>query len=495
MIEPYSNKGEILLTEEEPVPEEYKEHRTTNQNNISQSKKEDLKLNPIISSSPQTNNILEMNQQKNQTINNLNSNQIIFANQTFTDPKKSSKKVIEENNENILNEKTVPNNNNFNLNTNNHSISISRVSKAKTTLPNYDNSKYENYNIEKMRYNLVKEYSYLHIDKNENFLNRMQFDIYKRQIKEDRINKLVEQNKVKMDEDERIKAFNRLIIDANRRLEAQENLENMKNKLEEDITSGTQKKYSDEEWKEIYNKRFKKYVDNINKKKEEKIKLKNMKKINDENQEINLCPTRKASQKHIEQAAQRMYDEAKKRRIKMDEKIRRINNFNYEDDDASKYVKKIKSEAYSFADDEEDSNKMNSLEGGLSYNTYYIGCNNYNNKKQGQMKKTKGMAVSEFNNKRFDKKRKVGKSCSNINKNYIQKDSISDFLNNNFGYKKNEYNIEEERNKLIQMANKKNLQENKNKFKYNFDKTSPISGVSNNIVDQFFLRQLQNNDI
>ena len=221
MIEPYSNKGEILLTEEEPVPEEYKEHRTTSQNNISQSMKEDLKLNPIISSSPQTNNISEINQQKNQTINN--SNQIIFANQTFTDPKKSSKKVIDENNDNILNEKTVPNNNNFNLNTNNHSISISRVSKAKTTLPNYDNSKYENYNIEKMRYNLVKEYSYLHIDKNENFLNRMQFDIYKRQIKEDRINKLVEQNKVKMDEDERIKAFNRLIIDANRRLEAQEN--------------------------------------------------------------------------------------------------------------------------------------------------------------------------------------------------------------------------------------------------------------------------------
>ena len=494
MIEPYSNKGEILLTEEEPVPEEYKEHRTTNQNNISQSMKEDLKLNPIISSSPQTNNILEMNQQKNQTINNLNSNQIIFANQTFTDPKKSSKKVIEENNENILNEKTVPNNNNFNLNTNNHSISISRVSKAKTTLPNYDNSKYENYNIEKMRYNLVKEYSYLHIDKNENFLNRMQFDIYKRQIKEDRINKLVEQNKVKMDEDERIKAFNRLIIDANRRLEAQENLENMKNKLEEDITSGTQKKYSDEEWKEIYNKRFKKYVDNINKKKEEKIKLKNMKKINDENQEINLCPTRKASQKHIEQAAQRMYDEAKKRRIKMDEKIRRINNFNYEDDDASKYVKNIKSEAYSFADDEEDSNKMNSLEGGLSYNTYYIGCNNYNNKKQGQMKKTKGMAVSEFNNKRFDKRHKAGKSCSNINNNYIQKDNITDFLVNNYGYKKNEYNLEEERNKLIQMANNKNLKHNTNNFKYNFDKTSPTSGVSN-LVDQFFLRQLKNNEM
>ena len=483
MNEPHTNKEEILLTEEEPIPEEYKDHRITNQNNISQSMKEDIKLSPIVSSNPQTNNISAINQK--QTTKNSN----ILKNQTFTNPKKSSKKIIDENNDCLLIEKTVPNNNNnLNLNTYNHSISISRVSKAKTTLPNYDNSKFDNYNIEQMRYNLFKGYSYLHINNDENFLNRMQFDIYKRQLKEDRINKLVEQNKVKIDEDERIKAFNRLIIDANRRLEAQENLENMKNKLEEDITSGSQKRYSCEEWKEIYNKRFKNYVDNINKKKEENIQLKNLKKINDENQEINLCPTKKASKKHIEQEAQRMYDEAKKRKIKMDEKIRKINNFNYEDDDASKYVKKIKSEAYSFVDEEEDLNNMNSLEAGLSYNSYYIGGKKYNNKRQGQMKKTKGMAVSEFNNKRFDKRYKPGKSCSNLKKNYIKKDNTNDILNNIFGYKKNEYNLEEERNKLIQMASKKNLQQNDNKF----DQTGP---AVSNIVDQFFLNQLKNNDI
>ena len=493
MIEPDAKKEEILLTEEEPVPEEYKDHRLTNENNNSQNTKKQLELNQVIPSSPQTNNISTIKQLQNKT--NNNSNKFIFENQTFTNSKKISKKILDENNDCITNEKTAPNNNNsLNLNTNNHSISISRASKAKTTLPNFDTSKFDNYNIEQMRYNLVKGYSYLHIDKDENFLNRMQFDIYKRQLKEDRINKLVEQNKVKIDEDERIKAFNRLIIDANRRLEAQENLENMKNKLEEDITAGPQKKYSDEEWKEIYNKRFKNYVDNINKKKEENIKIKNMKKINDEVQEINLCPTKKASQKHIDQAAQRMYDEAKKRKIKMDEKIMRINHFNYENDDASKYVKKIKSEAYSFMDDEEDSNNMNRLEGGLSYNQYYIGGKNYKNKRQGQMKKTKGMAVSEFNNKRFDKRLKTGKSCSNIHNNYIQKDKISDILNNNFGYKNNEYNLEEERNKLIQMASKKNIQKNKNKSQYNFDKTTPIYGVSN-IVDQFFLRHLKNADI
>ena len=510
MIEPNDNKENCLIIEEEPIPEEYKDHRITNQNNISQSVQDNSKPNIVISSNPQTNNISVINKTQNQTIENSNVNQFLFENQTFTNPKKSSKKIIDDNKNNFTNEKTSPNNNinNINTNTNNHSISMSRVSKAKTTLPNYDTSKFDSYNIEQIRYNLLKDYSYLHIDKKENFLNRMQFDIYKRQVKEEQINKLVEQNKVKIDEDERIKAFNRLIIDANRRLDAQENMENMKNKLEEDITSGPQKKYSDQEWKEIYNKRFKNYVDNINKKKEENMKLNIEKKINDENEEINLCPTKKASQKHIDEAVQRMYDEAKKRKIKMDEKLRRLNNYNYEDDDASKYVKKIKSEAYSFVDDEDDLNNINSLEGGLSYNDYYVGGNNYKNKRQGQMRKTKGMAVSEFNNKRFDKRPKTGKSCSNINNNYINNNKFmqknkNDFLNNNIGYKnnpftsKNEYNLEEERDKLLQMVSMKNLQkkyENKNKFKYNLNKDSPTSGVSD-IVDQFFLRQLKNNNI
>ena len=40
-----------------------------------------------------------------------------------------------------------------------------------------------------MRYDFLKDYSYLHINKDEEFLQRMQFDIYKRQLKEDRINK------------------------------------------------------------------------------------------------------------------------------------------------------------------------------------------------------------------------------------------------------------------------------------------------------------------
>ena len=517
MIEPDVKKEDFLSIEEEPIPEEYKEHRIQNQNNISQNSQGISKPNIVMSADPQTNNISFINKPKNNEINISNSNQdkIILENKNITNPKNNSEQNIInilDNNKNFTFFKERPtftSNFNHNINTNNNSISLSRVSKAKTTIPNYNSSKFDNYDIQQMRYNKSKEYSNMPIDMNTDFLNRMQNDINKRQKKEDIVNRLIEENKVKIDEDERIKAFNRLIIDANRRLEAQENLENMKNKLEEDITLGPQKKYSDEEWKEIYNKRFKNYVDNINKKKEENIKLNIQKKINDENEEINLCPTKKASQKHIDEAAQRMYDEAKKRKIKRDEKLARLNNFNYEDDDASKYVKKIKSESYSFVDgDEDDLNNINSLEPGLSYNDYYVGNKNFNNKKKTQMKKSKNMAVSEFNNKRFDKRPRTGKSCSNFNnKNYLNNERLiqkksNDFFNdnNNIRYKnnpffsKNDYNLEEERKNLIQMASLKNLKknyENKNILKYN--KQSPTSGVSN-IVDQFFLRQMNSGD-
>ena len=513
MSQPCIKKDEFLSTEEEPIPEEYKDHRIQCPNNINQNNSDNSKPNIVISSIPQTNNISFINKGKNIHINTPNSIPIVLENQTFSNPKNQSGKKnqneIKSNRNNMfLNERTTINHNiNTNLNSNNNSITITRASKAKTTIPNYDSSKFDNYNIEQLRYNIFKEYSNIPIDRDKDFLNRMQIDIYKRQKKEDTINRLIEQNKVKIDEDERIKAFNRLIIDANRRIEVQENLENMKNKLEEDITLGPQKKYNNEEWKEIYNKRFKNYEDSINKKKEENIKLTIMKKMNDEIQEINLCPTKKASQKHIDEVAQRMYDEAKKRKIKMDEKLRRINNYNFEDDDASKYIKKIKSEAYSFVDDEEESNNMNSLEPGISYNDYYIGGKNFKNKKKPQMRKTKNMAVSEFNNKRFDKRPRTGKSCSNFNnRNYLnndkskQKNSNEFFNNNNIKYKnnlhisKNDYNLEEERKNLIQMASMKNLQNNNgNNSKFNFNKESPNSGVSN-IVESFFLRQIKNDD-
>ena len=432
---------EILMTEEEPVPEEYKEQKLSiNSNALKQDNNKILSgANIVFTSKPNINNI--------NNINNISTN----------------KKLHTENNQNK--------NNNI---TNNNSITLSRVSKAKTSLSNFDNSKYENYNLEQMRYNFLKEYSNIHLDKSENFLKRMKFDICKRQMKEYKINELIEQNKARMDEEGRIEAFNRLISDANRRLEAQENLENMKNKLSEDLINNEKKKYNDEIWNEIYKKRFKTYEENVNKKKEDLIKKKQNKKLKEEIDTINLCKSKKKPQKLIDEASKRMYDEAIRRKIKMNDKLDRINKYNNEIDDASKYTKKIKSESYTFIDDNNDNDDFININNNinvtnnnnrLSYNDFYVG-KKINNKDK--IKKTKGMSVAEFNNKRFEKKTRGGKSYNGKNMNKMNEKYFNDYM------KKNEQlnlNLINDKNNL----NKDNI------------------GVSN-IVEQFFLRQINNNE-
>ena len=436
-------KDEILITEEEPVPEEYNESKFKMKPNLVKPS-----INPSFNASKNFQSVSEPNTvlHSKPNINNINH---------F-------------------------NNKNHNTNTNNNSITLSRVSKAKTALSYYNNSKFENYNLEKMRYNFLKDYSYIHVDKTENFMKRMQFDIHKRQLKEDRINALIEQNKVKIDEDERISAFNRLISDANRRLEAQENMENMKNKLSEDIINNEKKKYSNEVWNEIYNKRFKSYEENINKKKKEELKKKENKRKKQETEEINLCKSKKKPQKLIDESCKRMYDEAKKRKIKMNEKIDRINKYNNEIEDASKYTKKIKSESYTFIDDEDlDENmKTNNNNNRLSYNDFYVGKknNNYDYSNKEKIKKTKGMSVSEFNNKRFDKRPRTGKSYNgkNINNKMNQK-----YFNEYMKKSEELYKLANERNNLINFEN---------------DKDNPNNNGVSNIVEQFFLRQINDNE-
>ena len=482
-------KEELLMDEEEPVPEEYKEQKFQLNNNRSinnllpKNNREFSRPNTVISSNPQINCISSI------SINNNNNN----------------------------NKKNIITDNNINKTSNNNSITLSRVSKAKTTLSNFDNSKYQNYNIEQMRYNFIRDYSRTNIDKDKdfNFINRMRNDINKRQLKEIEINKYIEQNKVKMDEEERIQAFNRLISDANRRIEAQENVENMKYKLSEDLMAKENKKYNDEEWKEIYEKRFKNYEENINKKKEEKIKYEQKKKLKEENDKINLFKSKKKPIKLIEESAQRMYDEAKKRKLKMNEKIDRINKYNNEIEDAAKYMKNIKSESYRFLDDDEsddnnEKNNIKNLKNGLK-NDYYIGKKNLSNNKQGKIRKKKGMSVSEFNNKRFDKRPQTGKS---YDKNNINNHNKMNQIYFNEYMKKNEifYNLENERDNLLKMFNNNNnkrynnndikkeddnkkqneIDDKNNKEK---DKLIMTSTGASNIVEQFFLRQIAGNNI
>ena len=90
-----------------------------------------------------------------------------------------------------------------------------RFTPIKDELIKYDNSKFAKYDIAQLRYELNKDYSNIHPDKDNGFLQRMQFDSLKRKNKQDKINELVEKNKYKINEEEREKVFNRLMEDAN----------------------------------------------------------------------------------------------------------------------------------------------------------------------------------------------------------------------------------------------------------------------------------------
>ena len=87
-------------------------------------------------------------------------------------------------------------------------------------------------------------------------MERMYFDIFKRQSKDKRINYMIYEHKKKVDELSRIKTFNRLIDDANRRFVQKHNQEKIDDEIEEmNQNIKSNKKYKKEEWEEIYLKR------------------------------------------------------------------------------------------------------------------------------------------------------------------------------------------------------------------------------------------------
>ena len=118
----------------------------------------------------------------------------------------------------------------------------------------FSEEKFIKHDVQKMIYNLNKEYSHIKVVNNGTFMQRMTFDNFKRQTKEKRVKIMMEKNTAKIAESEKIKSFNRLILDANRRIDAQERLEEMKEKLLSH-KNGVERKVTKEEWLEVYQKR------------------------------------------------------------------------------------------------------------------------------------------------------------------------------------------------------------------------------------------------
>ena len=107
----------------------------------------------------------------------------------------------------------------------------------------------------------------------DEFIKRNYAILERKKGTENRKNFLFEQQREMRSEQERIEGFNRLIDDANRRFEAKERAEQMLHDIKSS-KKGNNKKYSTEEWKEIYKSRFEKYQKQYDEKMKEKLKKK-----------------------------------------------------------------------------------------------------------------------------------------------------------------------------------------------------------------------------
>ena len=402
-----------------------------------------------------------------------------------------------------------------------------RYSKINDELINFDNSKFENYDTEQFRYGLIKDYSFIHPEKSENFLERMEFDYYKRKNKEKKINELVEQNKnrYKLNESKRKKAFNRLNEDANRRIILkQELLENEKYLTDYGEMLDNSKKYNQDEWDKIYNKRFKQYEDIKKKKIDIQRQNEKIKKMIKEEEEINMCKTKKIPLRKIKENTERLYNDAKKRELLKNNKNltsdKSAKNFNFYknnicltsfDDfekDNSKYLKNYKEVEYNFSNNK----KIN-----LNRNNSRLRMNKILNKSfdRKNMKKTSKISVTEFNNMRFEKnnniikypKKKINKKIPfnyNLNfKNYIEpyfkfkknikqntpsKSEYSPTFTMPLEYNYNNYNIYNINN----LNNNINTNLNSNNNNIN-DEDDYLNNITNQLLQSAALKKIESN--
>ena len=384
-----------------------------------------------------------------------------------------------------------------------------RFSTINNALFNFDNSKFMKYDTDQIRYELVKDYSNIHSNKDNSFLQRMQFDAVKRKNKENKLNELVENNKkkYKINEKERKKAFNRLMDDANRRLiNRQEMIENEKYLLDFKNMMDNSKKYNGAEWSEIYKKRFKDYEDYKKKKIDIQRQNEKIKKMIEEEEEINMCQMKKIPESKIRENTQRLYEDAKKREIIKNKNLNSISSVkNYkinkkknlfldefnDEEDASKYMKGYKGEEYSFIGEGKynlnynynfNTNTNNSKL--YKHKTYFGGNDNlkdeccYNKSTDKEInKKSNKMTVTEFNNMRFDTrnhtqknhKKKKNMRVININDNIYNLNNLKGQINNL------NYNINNRNNLTNYFDFKKNKLQNGQFTMQNNNFSSPIS--------------------
>ena len=147
----------------------------------------------------------------------------------------------------------------------------------------------------------------------DEFIKRNYAILERKKGTENRKNFLIEQKREMRSEQERIEGFNRLIDDANRRFEAKERAEQMLYDIK-NSKKGNNKKYSSEEWKEIYNKRFVEFQKFHNEKmlKEKQKKEEEMKKENEQIDKEIKGKTVKIPKNKINEISNKLYNKGRK---------------------------------------------------------------------------------------------------------------------------------------------------------------------------------------
>ncbi len=150
--------------------------------------------------------------------------------------------------------------------------------------------------------------SNVQINGNSHFIERMLFDIFKRQTKEERLKRIVDKKKLRKNESEITTTFNRLIKDANRRLEASNKLEKIKEIINKDVIKTSKRRFKENDWESYYTKSVKKFSENRDKKiKDQQIEKEKIEKEKEE-KIVQIQKVRKVSNKEIDLIFKKIYE-------------------------------------------------------------------------------------------------------------------------------------------------------------------------------------------
>ena len=163
-------------------------------------------------------------------------------------------------------------------------------SRNKHPLPN----KYDKYNTQSRLYELSREYDKINFD-NTNFIERMEHYTLKSNLKETKMNEMLQEQKPRISEKQKVDTFNRLIEDSNRRADKKEQMEGITYDVitMKDIEMNSQKnrtkRISYKQWEKVYKERFKDKYDSTQRAVEIIRDAERKRKLQEENDVVKLA--------------------------------------------------------------------------------------------------------------------------------------------------------------------------------------------------------------